>query len=266
MTANVMSSDREKIVEAGMDDYIAKPIDPDALFATLLKWIPPKHEANLVPAADTRMLQEDSENDPLMKIEGLDVKTAMKRLLNKRSSYENILRRFAAGQSESVSEIRAHLAAGDREAAVRTAHTLKGLAGTIGANLLQQRAASIESALKTEKTVNDINPELVDIQTELDRLITAIQSALPAIESAEISVKVHPEKLTPVIRQLSALLAVNDADALSCFTENAELLRGGLQNSEYEEIEKAIQDFDFDAALTKLNQAAARMNLQLQDR
>jgi two-component system, sensor histidine kinase and response regulator len=265
MTANVMSSDREKIVEAGMDDYIAKPIDPDMLFATLLKWIPPKREAHLVPAADTRVLQEDSENDPLMKIEGLDVKAGMKRVLNKRSSYENLLRRFAAGESETISEIRAHLAAGDRESAVRTAHTLKGLAGTIGASLLQQRAASIESALKSNKTLNDINPELLDLSQELNRLIMAIQSALPVVESAEISVKVDPKKLTPVIRQLSALLSDNDAEALSCLTENAELFRGGLQNSEFQEIEKAIQDFDFDAALTKLNHAAARMNLQLQD-
>jgi signal transduction histidine kinase/CheY-like chemotaxis protein len=265
MTANVMSSDREKIVEAGMDDYISKPIDPDALFATLLKWIPPKHEPNLVSAADTRMHQEDSVNDPLMKIEGLDVKAGMKRVLNKRSSYENILRRFAAGQSEIASEIRDHLAAEDRESAVRTAHTLKGLAGTIGADLLQQRAASIESALKSNKTLNDISPELLDLQQELNRLIIAIQSVLPVVESAEISVKVDPKKLMPVIRQLSALLSDNDAEALSCLTENAELFRRGFQNSEFEEIEKAIQDFDFDSALTKLNHASARMNLQLQD-
>jgi HPt (histidine-containing phosphotransfer) domain-containing protein len=248
-----------------MDDYIAKPIDPDALFATLLKWIPPKHEANIVPAEKTIVLQENSENDPLMRIEGLDVKTAMKRLLNKRSSYENVLRRFAGEQSESINEIRAHLKSGDREAAVRTAHTLKGLSGTIGADSLQRRAASIESALKSIKNLNDINPELVDLEQELNRLITAIQSALPVVKSAGVSVNVDPEKLTRVIRELSALLSVNDADALSCITENAELFRGGLQNSEFEEIEKAIQNFDFDAARTKLNHAAARMNLQLQD-
>ena len=100
------------------------------------------------------------------------MKAGLRRTLNKRSAYEGLLRKFVANQAGAANAIRQQMAADDREAAERTAHTLKGVAGTIGARLLQDRAAEVEQAVKSGMTVEEIEPLLEPAQDELGRLVT----------------------------------------------------------------------------------------------
>ncbi|VEB40823.1 Signal transduction histidine-protein kinase BarA [Chromobacterium violaceum] len=144
MTANAMSGDRERCLEAGMNDHVTKPIDPDKLFAALKRWDPRAGRADAAePAASAareRPDQEDSD-DPLRRIPGLDVGGALRRMMGRRPLYEGLLRRFVADQADAFGQVRLALARDDRDAAVRGAHTLRGLAGTVGADHLQQLSA-----------------------------------------------------------------------------------------------------------------------------
>ena len=94
MTANAMQQDREKCTDAGMNDHVAKPIDPDELFRALLKWIKPKQN---MTSFETIFLPEKKENikkdDDLPVVDGLDVELGLKRVIGKKPLYFNMLRK-----------------------------------------------------------------------------------------------------------------------------------------------------------------------------
>ena len=190
MTANAMEADRERCIEAGMNDHVAKPIDPETLFGTLLKWIEPGERELPVPLEETATvggeeLTEASGGDPLEAIEGLDVEGGLKRVMGKRDFYERLVRQFAEGQeAESVATIRAQLADGEREGAERTAHSLKGVAGTIGAGELQRRSQALETAIHRGSEV--LESLLASVEEELTRMVSAIREALGVQEVEEV--------------------------------------------------------------------------------
>ncbi len=184
MTANAMEGDRERCLQAGMNDHIAKPIDPDDMFGKLLQWIEPgerevpeveEPSAVAVEAAPTM----ESGDDLLAGIEGLDVEGGVKRVMGKRDFYEKLVKGFATGEeAQSVTTVRGQLSDEDREAAERTAHSLKGVAGTIGAGELQHRAAGLESAIKEGQGEDEIESQLSSVDEELSRLVAAITEAM----------------------------------------------------------------------------------------
>jgi len=256
MTANVMAGDREQCEAAGMNDHVAKPIDPDALFAALLKWIParmPDSATSQPPAVAPPSPQAGNTEDALSTIEGLDIKAGLRRVLNKRAAYENLLRKFIAGQAGAVQIIRGHLAANEREAAQRAAHTLKGVSGTIGAILLQERAAAIEHAVKAGQSASGIEADLVATQGELDRLVSAMTSALPPEQEATTATKVDWAQAKMIVARLEALLANDDSEAVDLFNEHATLLRAACGNAAAG-IERDLARFMFLDALSALRE------------
>jgi two-component system sensor histidine kinase/response regulator len=257
MTANVMAGDREQCEAAGMNDHVAKPIDPNALFAALLKWIPARVPGAVnedVPMAPLPSAQAGTSVDAIDMIEGLDVKAGLRRVLNKRASYVNLLRRFIDGQANAVSVIHARLVAGEREDAQRAAHTLKGVAGTIGADLLQERAAVVEHAVKAGQGAPDIEADLIAVREELDRLVSAIAAALPKEKELKIAADVDWAQAKIIITQLEALLANDDSEAVDLFNEHAALLHAAC-GSVAAGIEKDLARFMFLDALSALRAA-----------
>ncbi len=147
MTANVMESDRERCTEAGMNDHLTKPIDPDALFAALLRWIKPRADvaATAPPEFAAALARPRSPEQAgvgetaSLQIEGLDTQSALRRTGGNPKRYEMLLRKFA--ESANVEEIREAHAAGDATTAARAAHSLKGAAANLGATAVANSAA-----------------------------------------------------------------------------------------------------------------------------
>jgi two-component system sensor histidine kinase/response regulator len=257
MTANVMAADREQCAAAGMNDHVGKPIDPYELFAALQKWIParePGTDNEVLSMATRPLAQANTSGDALDLIEGLDIKAGLRRVLNKRTSYENLLRRFIDGQANAVSLIRNQLEAGQHEDAQRTAHTLKGVSGTIGAGLLQERAAVVEHAVKAGQGASDIEAALIDVREELDRLISAISAALPKEQEAAIAAEVDWAEAKIIVTRLEALLANDDSEAVELFNEHSALLRAAC-GSVATGIERDLARFMFVDALSALRAA-----------
>ena len=90
-----------------------------------------------------------------LKIAGIDTSLGLKQVGGKRERYESLLRKFASRQAGTVTAIRAALAAGDAATAERDAHSLKGVASTLGATALAEQAAKVETAIKAEKNVDE---------------------------------------------------------------------------------------------------------------
>ena len=115
-------------------------------------------------------------------IPGLDTKLGLSRMLGKKSLYVAMLRRYVAGQGTVAAEIRQALAAGDRPTAERLAHTTKAVSGTIGATLVQDRAAELESALRDSGRAEDVDQQVDQLEAPLRELLDALNDHLSCEE------------------------------------------------------------------------------------
>jgi CheY-like chemotaxis protein/PAS domain-containing protein/HPt (histidine-containing phosphotransfer) domain-containing protein len=174
MTGNTTTENYKQCVDVGINDFLAKPVDSDDLFAMLLKWV-------VVPEGgfkSERMLPYNVINDPLLAIAGLNVAVGMKRVLNKRANYEALLQRFVNGQGDAVARMRGLLVADKIDDARRVIHTLKSTAATIGAEQLAKMAADIEAEWTKNPAVN-MSLLLAPLETACDVLVDALLGALP---------------------------------------------------------------------------------------
>lgn len=254
MTANVMAADLQACTDAGMNDHVAKPIDPDVLFAALTKWVLAREPMPQKTANDKPGLEAGDAKDTIDTIDGLDVKAGLRRVLNKRASYVNLLRKFVSGQAGVVAVIRSQLTAGEREAAQRSAHTLKGLAGTIGAVVLQEQAGIVEHAVKTGQEAGAVEHKLTRMQNELDRLVQALKLALPPERSASADVTIDWGQARQIVERIEALLVNDDPEATEIFNEHAPMLRS-VWGDLVSDIERDLGRFMFPEALATLRRA-----------
>ena len=128
MTAHALVEERQRCLEAGMNDHATKPIEPDALFATLRRWAKPRPVDAATPAAPPAPVLAAGEI-AMPAIEGIDVDGGLRRVAGNRRLYRSLLGQFAEKQADAAAQITAALQAGDRELAGRVAHTVKGVAG-----------------------------------------------------------------------------------------------------------------------------------------
>ena len=266
MTANALVSDREMCLEAGMNDHIAKPIDPDQLFGVLLRWIrrPDGDGAGVrewIEARPAAMPSVAPVAEGPLEIDGIDVKSALKRTGGNRKRYETLLRRFAHQQATTVEDIRKALSMGDAATAERAAHSLKGAAGTLGVSLLSEAAARAETAIKTGK---GIDSALTSLAVDLTAALGAIRTALPdeaATNGGGLSR--DPAAVVEPLTQLKRLLETDDGEAADFMIDARSQLAGVLTPTEIETLSELVGDFNFDSALKCLSSIADRLSLSL---
>jgi len=218
MTANAMQGDRDRCMAAGMNDHVAKPIEPDDLWRALLKWIKPRQAS----AADLKEKPAEIVELPT-KIDGLDMVNGLRRVLGKKPLYLSMLRKFVAGQKTVIAEIVQALEADLWDTAERLAHTLKGVAGNIGATALHQLAATLEATIKERHPRAEIDAQLATLKSPLETLIAQLEQQLPA-ERDKVPVTVAPQELQAICQRLEALLSQDDAEAIDVLDANADML------------------------------------------
>jgi len=254
MTANVQESDRQRCLAAGMNDHIAKPIDPDRLWQTLLQWIKP-HANHLAERASLPPVTAPADTgiEIPADIAGLDTALGLRRVLGKKALYVSMLRRFVAGQKTLIASLQEALAKDDLSTVERLAHTAKGTAGSIGAREIQTLAADIEMAAGQGGPQAAPASCIQALAPPLAALITALEQALPP-EAARSKVAVDPIRLKDVCARLETLLGFDDSAAVDVVTDNADLLDAAFPQH-YRQIENAVKMFDFEAALNALKDA-----------
>ncbi len=242
-TANAMSGDRERCLEAGMNDHIAKPVAPDDLLAKLARWLGRSLAAE--PAAEAPAVAS-----ALPRIEGLDAETGVRHSGGNQTLYRSLLARFAKSQADAVTQIEHALAEARVSDAERLAHTLKGLAAQIGAWALSAAAGQVEQAIRQQHPAEALAEALACLASHLQPLtaLLAANVAPPPVTGAcATDLSAWPEVRT----QLASLLAQFDIRGMDLAAEHDGLLRGAL-GERYEVLRAALDDFDFDLAREQL--------------
>jgi CheY-like chemotaxis protein len=186
MTAHAMAGDEQKSLAAGMNDHVTKPIDPDQLFAALLKWIKPiaargtdQKPPGLESPAQPAQASPDQDGLP-ESLAGFNLAAGLARLMGNRRLYRKLLLDFGANYGGVAAEIREALDAGDFNQAHSLVHNLKGLAGNLEATGLQAAAVEMEKLVKGQaaKTASDTERD-----HKLSELASALELALEAVQT-----------------------------------------------------------------------------------
>ncbi len=169
MTANAMAGDREKCQEAGMNDHIAKPIDVEAMFSTMAKWITVAQP----PAATDQFPQQQAD---LLSLEGIiDSKIGLAAVKGDGQRYRKMLCKFRDQQHDLIEQFRQARNSAAADSAIRQLIVLKGMAGAIGAIEIRKAAEALESACQDDASEAQIDSLIIGLDQALKPVIAALE-------------------------------------------------------------------------------------------
>ena len=253
MTAHALVEERQRCLDAGMNDHVSKPIDPDNLFSTLMRWVRPQPKS----APESQAPAKKTGDEVLLpEITGINLVDGLKRVAGNRRLYRDLLGQFADKQGDAAAQISAALKGGDQQLAERIAHTVKGVAGNIGISGVQTAAQKLEKAIREG---HDSVPALLDeFATTLGNQVHAIEHAMrasaPAAPAEAQSSRFKPEAASGAIARLRVLLEASDGDTEEAFRSLQDAVSGAVAKTQLDALKASINDFDFEAALAKLRE------------
>lgn len=172
-TASVLGRQEQEAFAAGVNDFLPKPLDLEQMVAVLLHWTRPlvSPEPAPPPPAPVEPVPSGSTGPDFPNIAGIDTQRAIYVLGVDPEFFLDLLRQFIAGYRDTARLLHADLARGDRKAATHRVHTLRGVAGNLGAMDLMRAAQAVEKAILDDRT--DLAPLIEDFSAQLAALIEA---------------------------------------------------------------------------------------------
>ena len=271
MTAHAMAGDREKSMEAGMNDHITKPIDPEQLYAILARWMAsPSSPVLKKPATDGIARQAEakapadasppSPEDQILPdfLDGFDLTDGLQRLRGNKALYRKLLINFVTDYAQKAGDIRNAMDAKDYHQAHKMIHDIKGLAGNLAAPQLQAAASEL---VKLVKPADKKNPPLPDalakaaanFETAMDQALRSAQYVKSLTVQERSAPPPSTEALPPDLAKEAAgrLREAAEMGDVSGLTAIARELasRSNAFAPYFSRITQLADDFDFEGIL-----------------
>lgn len=246
MTANAFAEDRAKCIEAGMNDFVAKPVEPERLFATLRRWIPKNNEIE----GNSRQIEHTNYRQIKIAAE-INIFAGIRNFAGKAKVYYRMLARFNELHREDGIKILQQLEAGHKEDAELTAHTLKGVAATLGAERVCEQAASIEQSIKQGKALAEISQAISELDQRLTDAMHCITELLDNEQMMDSASEI--QSVLEYLKTLQALLADDDITSVDVWNQVHPSLVQSVETDLLKQIDKQIAVLDLPAALKLLN-------------
>ena len=262
MSARAFQKDRDDCINAGMNSYIAKPIDPKLLFSELAKYLPLADKTPIVQTTDEPESQPVSSDDNTVtlfqKVRHFDAAAGLYHSNDNRNLYFKILQGFVRDYDGKIQKLRKAFDNSEFEELARNVHTIKGLCGTIGSYHVQTLGHILEnSLLKKERNYSDFMAFEKAFEELLDDLKIVMQNIASEQANAAVIIKhIDPEatnklkkaieELKPAIESCSSTLCKRILDSLEkiMFTQEQEKILQKLHNQ--------VEDYDFTEAAVSL--------------
>ncbi len=257
MTAHALVEERQRCLDAGMNDHVSKPIDPGSLFSTLMRWaqLGPK-QAVEPPASFTSV--KTSDEVVLPEIAGINLADGLKRVAGNRRLYRDLLGQFAARHGAAAAQISTALKSGDLSLAERIAHTVKGAAGNIGITEVQSLAQKLEETLRDgEGKASGLLAEFASLMgTQVHAIERALCGSAMAQPEKVRTLPFNEEVAAEAIARLRTLLEARDGEAIESFRSLQDAVAGAVEKTQLDGLSASISNFDFDSALVNLDEIA----------
>jgi len=242
-----------------MNDHVTKPIDPDLLFCTLLKWIDPARlqGRTLPPAAAHPAVSEPV--GALPPVPGIDWRQALDNVSGQRSRLEKRAGSFVREYAGAPRILREALSGGDHARLQSLAHNLKSSGAYVGAFELSAAANRLEQDLRAgqfERLAVQVPALVASAETVLAGLAQLAAAALPR--------QADPHAVAQVIQRLQSYLADDDARAEDALSELESLLAGTTHAGALAPVRRAVEDIEYGAALAPLGALALDLDVSLE--
>ncbi|WP_321367854.1 response regulator [uncultured Desulfuromusa sp.] len=256
MTANAMAGDRQKSLENGLNDYITKPVESEKLYACLSRHIMAtknisSQSGESSPDRKTLTTPDITENWLPENIPGIDFELGLKRVNGNKRLYLQLLKDFHTDFAEFSDDMKKMLNDKDHSATQRKAHTLKGLAGSLGALELQQSAENLENALNAKREDTTIESALSITCQRLQPLLTELEIALTEAaaggDESMLAATIEDSDVASRISKLKDLLKLSDMAAEDAFADIRKVLAAWDPDGT-DQLAEAIDSLDFKTA------------------
>ncbi|WP_321495171.1 response regulator [uncultured Desulfobacter sp.] len=255
MTAHAMVGDRQKTLDAGMNDYISKPLNVGRMFMTMARWIVP---AGPVGKSDVKPLKRDVGQD-LPNIPGINIEAGLKVTLNNIELYRKLLLKFLDNQADFVETFKKAWENDDSRAAEIVAHSLKGVAGNLGMIEVFTCASALETALKDD--AENVGAWLDEVSAKLNPVLAGLRilREKSSAETPDADVIVEFNGIEPLLDELGNRLGENDTKSIEVANKLVPFFRDTKHDGAFEQIIQSIKEYDFERAEKDLQKFASTL-------